>query len=152
MSESEDRPWRSPLREARVGDAMHPGVVFCTPETPLRTVARIMADRRIHAVVVSDLDMPVSKHRWGVVSDIDLLGAAQGDVGPRTAGEIARTVLRTISREDALADAARIMAEHGITHLVVVEADGSRAVGVLSSLDIAGALAASDVSGRPPRH
>jgi len=48
--------YRSPAFEnAQVSEAMHPGVVSCTADTSLRTVARIMAERHIHSVVVDDL-------------------------------------------------------------------------------------------------
>jgi CBS domain-containing protein len=129
--------------KVRVGDVMHPGVVFCIPQATLRTVAQIMADRAIHSVVVSDLDAPVSGRNWGVISDLDLLRAAGGDPASQTAGQIAMTELRTIGVDETLPRAAEIMSRHGATHLIVVEADGSRAVGVLSSLDLARALAAS---------
>jgi CBS domain-containing protein len=131
------------FEKRRVGDVMHPGVVFCTPQATLRTVAQIMADRAIHSVVVSDLDAPVSRRNWGVISDLDLLRAAGGDPASQTAGRIARTELRTVGADETLPRAAELMSRHGVTHLIVVDADGSRAVGVLSSLDLAHALAAS---------
>ena len=31
------------LSELRVSDAMHPGLISCSPQTPLRTVARMMS-------------------------------------------------------------------------------------------------------------
>ena len=130
-----------PFERARVRDVMHPGVVFCTPKTPLRSVAEMMAQRRIHSVVVSDLDMPVWKHRWGVVSDVALLRGAAGEPDATTADQIAETDFQTVDVDDDLAHAAGVMAEHAASHVVVVEDGGRRAVGILSSLDIAGALA-----------
>jgi CBS domain-containing protein len=137
----EDAMEEARFEEVRAGDVMHPGVVFCLPQASLATVARIMAERRVHSVVVSDLDTPVSKRNWGVVSDVDLLRAAAEGIEGQTAGQVAKTELRTIAVDETLPQAARIMAEHGVTHLIVVDADGSRAVGVLSSLDLAMALA-----------
>jgi CBS domain-containing protein len=131
--------YRTPAFEkAQVSDAMRPGVVSCTPDTSLRTVARIMAERHIHSVVVSDLSAE-EEPGWGVVSDVDLLGAADGDVGTLTAGEIAGTDLPTVGPAESLSRAAQVMNEHGVSHLLVV--DAGRAVGVLSSLDVAGILA-----------
>jgi CBS domain-containing protein len=130
--------YRTPsFEKARVSDAMHPGVVSCTPDTSLRTVAQIMAERHIHSVVVSDLGAAESS--WVVISDIDLLGAAEGDVEDLTAGEAAGTELPTVGPGEGLPRAAQLMNEHGVSHLIV--ADGGRAVGVLSSLDVAGILA-----------
>jgi CBS domain-containing protein len=122
---------------------MHPGVVFCIPQAPVRTVAQIMAQRRIHAVVVSDLDMPVWKHRWGVISDLDLVEAFGSDVHRVTAAEIASEEPVTVAVEEPLAVAARVMAEHRVMHLIVVEGDPARAVGVISTLDLAGVMAES---------
>ena len=31
---------------------MHPGMISCPPETSLRTVARMMATYRVHAIIV----------------------------------------------------------------------------------------------------
>jgi CBS domain-containing protein len=127
--------------DARVAEVMHPGVVFCVPQASLRTVAQIMARRRMHAVVVSDLDMPVWKHRWGVITDLDLVRAFNADVQLVAAHEIATAEPATIGADDPLRDAARLMAERGETHLVVTEGDPPRAVGVLSALDLAAAMA-----------
>jgi CBS domain-containing protein len=128
---------------AQVGEIMHPGVVFCVPQAPLRTVAQIMSQRRIHAVVVSDLDMPVWKHRWGVISDLDVVRAFESDVHRVTAAEIASEEPLTIGVEEPLEAAARIMAEHRVMHLVAVEGDSPRAVGVVSTLDVARVMAES---------
>ncbi len=129
--------------EIQVGEIMHPGVIFCIPQAPLRTVAQIMAQRRIHAVVVSDLDMPVWKHRWGVISDLDLIRAFGSDVHRVTAAEIASEEPVTVDVEEPLAAAARVMAEHRVMHLIAVEGDPARAVGVVSTLDLAGVMAES---------
>jgi CBS domain-containing protein len=134
--------YRSPsFEKARVIDAMHPGVVSCTPETSLRVVAQIMAQRHIHSVVVTDLRRGATGRGWGVVSDVDLLRASSGDLDTQTAREIAATELPTVAVEETLPRAAQMMAEHEVTHLIVVDDGDDRAVGVLSSLDIAGTLA-----------
>lgn len=134
--------YRSPsFEKARVSEAMHPGVVSCTPETPLRVVAQIMAQRHIHSVVVTDLPAGEAERHWGVVSDVDLLRASSGDLDTQTAREVAATELPTVAVEEALSRAAQMMAEHEVTHLMVVDDSGERAVGVISSLDIAGILA-----------
>jgi CBS domain-containing protein len=133
--------YRTPAFEhARVGDAMHPGVVSCTPDTPLRMVAQIMAQRHIHSVVVVDLDESEADG-WAVVTDVDVLGAASGDLDLQTAGGVAATELPTIAVDEALSRAAQLMAEHEVTHMIVVDAARGSAVGVVSSLDIAGVLA-----------
>src|SRR5439155_19416560 len=61
------------LGTGTVGEAMNPGVLTCLPITPLRTVARMMARHRVHAIVVFGSDDRL--HPWGVISDLDLVGA-----------------------------------------------------------------------------
>ena len=131
------------LEQVRVVDVMHPGTVTCPPETSLRTVARMMAAYRIHCVVVLvDIDEAAFDARLcGVVSDLDLVGAAGAELDERTAGGTASTPLVTVGPSETLERAAQLMAEYQTSHLVVVEPASGRPVGVLSTLDIAGEIA-----------
>ena len=138
------------LGELRVADAMHPGLISCSPDTPLRTVARMMATYRVHAILVSTHGEGVLPGGgvWGVVSDADLLRAATtADLDDQPARTIAATPAVTVATTAGLADAARLMVEHELTHLIVVEPHSERPFGVLSTLDVARALAAF-----PERH
>ena len=138
------------LRQLRVFDAMHPGLISCSPDTPLRTVARMMATYRVHAILVTAHgaeEFPWGGV-WGVISDADLLSAAQDDdLDQQASRAIAATPVLTVTASDRLAQAAQLMTEHEISHLIVVEPRSARPVGVLSTLDIARALA-----GFPERH
>ena len=127
-----------PLDRLQVSDAMRHGVLTCQAETPLRTIARMMSQHAIHCVVVTNLD-GVSESAWGIVSDTDVLRAAGEDVDGRQANQIAATELLTVAPNESLERAAQVMAEHEISHLVVVS--GERPIGVLSSLDVAACLA-----------
>jgi len=135
-------PMLGPLR---VGEAMHPGLISCSLDTPLRNVARMMATYRVHAVLVTahgEEALPDGGF-WGVVSDIDLLQAAEADdLDEQPARTIAATPVVTVESTDELAHAARLMVAHEASHLVVVEPHSGRPIGVLSTLDIARALAA----------
>jgi CBS domain-containing protein len=126
------------LSETRVSEAMRHGVLTCQPETPLDVVARMMSEHRVHSVVVSNLD-GVSESAWGIVSDVDVLRAAPEGAEDRTAGEIAGTELLTVEPDETLERAAQLMAEHEVTHLVVVS--GQKPIGVISSLDVAAWIA-----------
>jgi CBS domain-containing protein len=128
--------------EARVGDAMCHGVLTCQAETSLRTVARLMAGHRIHAIVVTDLD-GVSERAWGIVTAEDLVRAFGEDLDNLTAQDVASAGLVTVDVEESLERAARLMDEHRVGHLVVVDPGSDRPVGVLSGLDVAAHLAAS---------
>ena len=93
------------LRGLRVDDAMHPGLISCTPDMPLRTVARMMATYRVHAILVTahgEEELP-GGGRWGIISDTDLLHAAEaGDVddqqGVRSPPRVLRSPAATSSR------------------------------------------------------
>jgi CBS domain-containing protein len=133
------------LGQLRVIDAMHPGLISCTPDTPLRTVARMMATYRVHAIVVTahgEEELP-GGGLWGIVSDTDLLRVAEaGDLDEQQAGTIAATEALMVASSDELARAAQLMVEHETSHLIVIERHSGRPIGVLSTLDLARALAA----------
>lgn len=134
------------LAQIAVSDAMHPGVLTCPLKTPLRDVARMMALYRIHAVVVfsDDADDVEGLGLWGVVSDLDLVqAAASGDLDELIAGGTATTPVVTITADDTLDRAAQLMSEHEISHLVVLDRASARPTGVISTLDLARALAGS---------
>jgi CBS domain-containing protein len=118
---------------------MHHGVLTCPLDASLRDVAAIMATHRIHAVVVSSGQ---AERAEGVVSDLDVV-AAIASGAECTAAQVAATESLTVSTNATLETAAQLMSEHGVSHLVTVDAAGSYPVGVLSSLDIAAAYAGS---------
>jgi CBS domain-containing protein len=122
---------------------MHWGLVSCPADASLETVAMLMSGERVHCVVVIE-DPSDSASLWGVVSDLDLVAAAI--VRPLAEQEAGGTAMRpavTISPAEQLERAARLMTRHGVAHLVVVDPVEQVAVGVLSTLDLARALATS---------
>jgi CBS domain-containing protein len=132
------------LAGGTVGEAMSAGVILCSPETSLRSVARMLSGYGIHCVVVvgPEDDAPARRIR-GIVSDLDLIEAtAAGEVDELTAAALARTPVPTLCPGDQLDGAARLMAAAGRAHVVVLDPDGGHPVGVLSTLDVARALAA----------
>jgi CBS domain-containing protein len=133
-----------PIAELRAIDAMHPGMISCPPETPLRTVARMMAAYRVHAIVVhahGEDDLP-GGDGWGVVTDVDFVRAALDDnVDMVTAGQVAATPALTVPSVDPLERAMQLMTDHEVTHVIVVERHSGRPIGVLSTLDVAHAVA-----------
>ena len=137
-------PGRTALDSVSVLEAMHAGVVTCSPATPLELVARMLATHRIHCVVVWGDDEADAEGVWSVVSDLDLIDvAATEDVAACTAGGSARTLAVVISPSASLRRAAQLMREHSTAHLVVVEPQRERPVGVLSTLDVAAFLGGS---------
>ena len=128
----------------RVVDAMTSGLISCTPDTKLRSVAAIMAERRVHAVYVFDYGFEDDEtiELWGLVSDLDLVAAARGDIDQRTARDSSVTPLIHVFADDSLERAAQLMAEYGSSHLAVLDQETRRPVGVLSTLDIARVISA----------
>lgn len=138
------------LQQLRVIDAMHHGLISCSLDTPLRTVARMMSTQRVHAILVTahGEEALSDGSLWGVVSDADLLAAARsGDLDEQTARTIAGAPALTVSAGDELAHAAQLMLEHEVSHLIVIEPHSGRPAGVVSTLDLARAFA-----GFPERH
>lgn len=126
------------LAQVTVGAVMHPGVITCSLDTPLREVAETMAAERVHSIVACDAEDAL----WGIVSDLDLVAVASArDIDIRTAGGMAATPVVLVTPDDSVEHAAQLMTENAISHLVVVEPGGGRPVGVLSTLDVARAVA-----------
>ena len=127
-----------------VGEAMSRGVISCPPETPLRVVARMMATYSVHAIFVfehTDEDDEAPR-LWAVVSDLDLVAATRLDLDTLTAGATAVTPLVSLAADKSIAEAGSLMAQYGIAHLAVTDPDFDRPIGVISTLDIARAVAA----------
>jgi CBS domain-containing protein len=132
-----------PFETATVGDAMSRGVISCPAETPLRVVARMMATFGVHAIFVFDH----AEELWAVVSDLDLVAATPLDLDAVTAGASAVTPLVSVAADSPIAEAGGLMAAYGVAHLAVTDGVSRRPIGVISTLDIARAVAA----GRGPR-
>lgn len=131
--------WRSPAWEhATVADAMAAPAIACPPDTPLVAVARTMATRHVHAVVVAPAEGEDAA-AWRIVSD-RALAAAGATAADRTAGEVAEQPREAAEPGWPLDRAAQVMAQHGVSHLVVVDPRG-RPLGMLSTLDLAGVVA-----------
>jgi CBS domain-containing protein len=133
-----------PFETATVGDAMSRGVISCAPETPLRIVARMMSTYGVHAIFVFDHadEDDEAPQLWAVVSDLDLVAATQLDLDTLTAGASAVTPLVSVAADSSIAEAGSLMAQYGIAHLAVTEPCSRRPIGVISTLDIARAVAA----------
>jgi len=132
-------PIQEPLLDSlTVADAMHRGIASCPPSASLREVAKLLSEHAIHCAVVAEPPQGEWRTLWGIVSDVDLMRGLCSPV-PLTAGNLAAMDLVTVTPEDDLQQAARLMGEHDIAHLIVM-ADG-RPAGVLSTLDVAQAVA-----------
>jgi CBS domain-containing protein len=127
------------FESAKVADAMTTGVISCQPHTTLRSIARLMADHRVHAVFVFDYgdEDDESPELQGLVTDLDVAAAAWAGIDGRRARDSAVEPLVTVRSDDRLERAAQLMAENGVSHLAVIDATTGRPAGVVSTLDIA---------------
>jgi CBS domain-containing protein len=125
------------FEDAKVYDAMNLGVVTCRRETGLDDVARMMSGYDMHAIVVSD----VADHgrAWGIVTSLDLARAGD-DIRRLTAGDVAVTDVLTVDSNVPLTQAARTMAEHRVSHLVVVGPGTDHPVGMISASGVTAAI------------
>lgn len=129
------------LAHIRVHDVMHHGILGCPADAPLDEVAGIMADNHVHAVAVTN---GAGGRPAGVISALDVVAAIWGDQS-MAAAQAAATEPLTISASESLHRAAQLMTEHGVSHLVVLDAAGGHPIGVLSTLDIASVYANNQV-------
>jgi CBS domain-containing protein len=107
-----------------------------------------MAGHRVHCVVVEDGSPPERDGAalWGVVSDLDLVAAAfVRDLEGQTAGGSAVTAVVIVGADETVERATQLMTEHATAHLVVVDSERARPVGVVSTLDVAAALSGAQV-------
>jgi CBS domain-containing protein len=128
------------LSHVRVSDVMHTGILATDPTTPLRVVAQLMAEHRVHAVAVADPDHV--RRPLGFVTVVEIAAAAADDLD-ETAGQAAAAEIVTVSSADSVDSAARLMVEHSVDHLIVVDDSTGHPSGIISGLDIAAAYAVS---------
>jgi CBS domain-containing protein len=131
------------LGHATVADAMHPGILSCDPDANLADVAKLMATHHVHCVAVMGIshDRSGQPYVWGIVSDLELVRAGIRPEGGDTAEALAQEPTISVKPGVPLRDAAELMLENAVSHLVVIHPETLRPVGVLSTLDIAGVLA-----------
>jgi predicted transcriptional regulator len=129
----------TPLARISVADSMHTGILMTDPDTPLRLVARLMSERRVHVVAVAEDGQ--MRRPLRMISTLDIAGAvASCTSGELTAGQVAQTELRAVRAGDSVETAARLMAEHRVEHLVVIDPASGHAEGIISALDVAAVL------------
>ncbi|HEX8975460.1 MAG TPA: CBS domain-containing protein [Solirubrobacteraceae bacterium] len=131
------------LEHAKVSDAMHPGILSCPADATLTEVARMMVTHHVHCLAVMNIARDESGESlvWGIISDLDLMRAGtRGEGEPRAAALAAQPII-SVKPSMPLRDAAELMLSREVTHLIVVEPASERPIGILSPLDVAGALA-----------
>jgi CBS domain-containing protein len=125
----------------RVKDAMTSEVKTATPSQSLTDAAKLMKQEDVGSVPVVDGDRLV-----GLLTDRDIVvrGIAEGsDPHAVQVGAIASRDVVTVRPDDDLDEALRLMAQHQVRRLPVVE-DG-QLVGVVATADVAHEAKEKDV-------
>jgi CBS domain-containing protein len=116
-----------------VGSRVRREPVTCAADTPIAEVAHRMTEAGIGSMpVVDSRSRPI-----GIVTDSDLRRTVVAGARPVTdpVSSIMSSPVVTLRDTDPALDALRLMSDHGISHLAVVDAD-RRIRGVLSSGDL----------------
>src|SRR5918995_5905866 len=102
-----DVPVTARLDLLPVSDAMHPGVISCTADTPLVDIARTLAAEQVHCIVVSDVEATSAgqRLRWATIDTHDLVRALAARDGGAVAGDVATGPAITVAPGDSVADA-----------------------------------------------
>ncbi|HLT47007.1 MAG TPA: CBS domain-containing protein [Rubricoccaceae bacterium] len=120
-----------------VREIMTASPATCTPDTPLRDVARMMVECDCGAIPVvarNDGEQPE-----GIVTDRDIvvrLVAEGRNPLDATAGDAMTTSVVTVRADDDVETAAEQMKAHQLRRLVVVDG-GGRITGVVAQADLA---------------
>jgi CBS domain-containing protein len=121
----------------KVEQAMHRGVTWCAPDTPLWKVAQLLRDHDVGAIPVGENDRLI-----GMVTDRDIVcrGLAEGgDMREMTAQDVMTTGIEYCYADENMEQAIDHMQQRQIRRMPVI--DGARRmVGMLSMGDIAHAV------------
>ena len=118
----------------KVKDAMHRGVEWVGPDTPITEIAKLMRKHDIGAIPIGEND-----HLIGMVTDRDLVckGLAQDGIDTRrtTARDVMTAGIHCCREDDDLAKAVRHMEQLKVRRLPVIN-KSKRMVGILALGDI----------------
>ena len=116
-----------------IRDAMTSNPRTVQPEASAQEVARLMKSEDVGSIPIVEGDRLTA-----IVTDRDLAlhVVAGGKSADTTVGEFASRELVTIDPTQSLEDAARLMGEHQLRRLPVVEEDGTL-VGIIAQADLA---------------
>lgn len=145
-----------------VREVMTASVVSVGPDTPIKEVARLLAERRISGLpvvgedgailgVVTEGDLLVKERDLGAIGRRPLarifgesrdMRSLRAKAAARTAGEAMSAPAITVDGDAPIHEAASVMIERKVNRLPVV--DGGRLVGIVARADIVRTLARSD--------
>ncbi len=136
------------MHSTTVREVMHPGIMACTAMASVAEVAHIMASCRVHSVIVVAAGPDHPPAIIGVLSDVDLLRWTTGGSTHLPAGAVVSAPAAAISPRASVQEAAQLMAQQSVDHLVVLDAH-DLPLGIISALDVASVLAREISAGAP---
>ena len=118
----------------KVKDAMHKGVDWVSPDTPVTELSKLMRDHDVGAIPIGENDRLI-----GMVTDRDIVckGLAQDDFDVRatTARDVMTAEIHCCREDEDLAKAVRHMEELQVRRLPVINKN-KRMIGILSLGDV----------------
>jgi CBS domain-containing protein len=118
----------------KVKDAMHKGVDWVNPDTPVTELAKLMRDHDVGAIPIGENDRLV-----GMVTDRDIVckGLAQDNFDTRstTARDVMTAEIHCCREDEDLTKAVRHMDELKVRRLPVINKN-KRMIGILSLGDV----------------
>lgn len=131
-------------------DVMSSNPAICPTSTSLSDAARLMRERDIGDVLVSENDQ-----LCGIVTDRDIVvrGIAEhGDPSSTNLGDICSKQLHSVSPDTSVDEIIQLMEDHAVRRVPVIE--GSKVIGIVSIGDLAmerdGNSALGRISSAPP--
>jgi CBS domain-containing protein len=117
----------------RVTDLMSKNVLSCTPNVSIRMAARLMAQRRVSSIVITEKGQTTP---LGILTDNDLrTKVLAADISPEVAvSEIMSQPVHTISPDAYAFDVLLSMSKHGVRLLIVLE--NNHMIGIISEHDL----------------
>ena len=111
----------------RIGEVCTRDVVFCTPETPVAEVAKLMRQHHVGSVVIVD-ERDTKRFPVGLVTDRDIVVevlALDAPLDKLAAGDIRSLDLVTVNESEDVYEALEVMRHKGIRRVPVVGTDGA---------------------------
>ncbi len=133
-----------------VRDLMHHGLITCRQNTSLGQAAVLLAQHRIHSLVVADRDdRPV-----GILSDFDMMAGewlsadaeSLATMRKLTAADLMSKPIISVEADTPLNEAAKLLVQKEINRLLVT--DKGKPVGIISSSDFVAGIAGEEKARR----
>lgn len=125
------------VKESTVEDYMNKRMITIDSKTSVKYAIKMMAERNISSVAIVDA---TNKSRIiGILTERDIVKLLANDVPPDaiTIGSLMSFPLVTINKNSSLEDAARLMIQKKLRHLLVNNPEDGETIGIITTTDLA---------------